>query len=147
MLTTIGTILNNQTPPLLNCRVELVKSDGKIIACHDDKAKDDEGKKGIRCAQCSGLVTTAEYKGTVEGKHEHTFFNPAGIIFKIRCFHQAPGTYQKGEQSTEFTWFANHSWQITLCRICHIHLGWKFSGELGIFLGLIKKRLVEEEDS
>lgn len=76
----------------------------------------------------------------VDGRHQHLFFNPAGIAFEIRCFAAAPGTICHGAPSAEFTWFAGYRWRIALCAHCHAHLGWRFTGE-GLFYGLIASQL------
>ena len=77
---------------------------------------------------------------TVNGRHEHAFFNPAGIAFEIRCFHAAPGTALHGAASAEFTWFAGYRWRIALCATCHTHIGWLFTGD-DLFYGLIAHQL------
>jgi len=77
----------------------------------------------------------------INGRHEHAFFNPAGIAFEIRCFRQAPGTETQGDPTSDFSWFAGYRWQIALCTTCHTHLGWLFTGS-GSFYGLIASRLI-----
>jgi hypothetical protein len=77
----------------------------------------------------------------VNGRHNHAFFNPAGIAFEIRCFSQAPGAIPFGKPSAEFTWFPQHHWQIALCTTCHTHLGWLFTNG-GAFYGLIADHLI-----
>jgi len=77
----------------------------------------------------------------VNNRHEHAFFNPAGIAFVLRCFRQAPGVSPCGEPTGEFTWFPGFRWQIVLCATCQTHLGWLFTGTQSFF-GLIATRLV-----
>ena len=95
----------------------------------------------MRCATCGAEVTRREQAMTVNGRHEHAFFNPAGIAFEIRCFRLAPGATARGEPTAEFTWFSGYRWQLALCTACHAHLGWRFTGESS-FHGLIAARLV-----
>ena len=77
---------------------------------------------------------------TINDRHEHAFFNPAGIAFEIRCFRRAPGAVPHGEPSAEFTWFPSYRWQVVLCATCRAHLGWLFING-GSFYGLIATRL------
>jgi hypothetical protein len=47
-----------------------------------------------------------------------------------------------GPPSLEFTWFAGHSWRITICAGCLTHIGWFFSASGGQgFFGLIPDKL------
>ena len=97
--------------------------------------------KAILCRQCGHRITAAAHAIEVNDGHHHTFFNPAGIIYEIRCFSSADGCLQYGPFSDEFTWFAGYTWRLALCAACSLHLGWYFSsGELG-FYGLIGKNL------
>ena len=80
----------------------------------------------------------------IDGLHEHTQVNPHGFVWTFRCFRAAPGCVRRGPPSTEFTWFAGHSWQIEHCRRCDVHLGWLFRSEDRTFHGLIADRIVEE---
>jgi hypothetical protein len=106
--------------------------------------------KGPRlvCRLCHGPVTSRGDAIEVEGRHQHTFFNPAGMLFEIGCFGAAPGCRVSGQPTAEFAWFAGYRWQYASCRSCDAHLGWFFSGGAGhAFHGLIVARLVEEERS
>jgi hypothetical protein len=94
----------------------------------------------IYCAACGHLVTRTDWRMSVAGAHEHTFFNPAGIVFRVVCFKEAPGVGVRGDATAEFTWFDGYKWRIALCGGCAGHLGWRF--EAGdIFFGLIKSKL------
>ena len=99
--------------------------------------------EAICCLACGAAVTGKDQKIQVSGSHSHTFFNPAGIVFELGCFHQAPGCLVVGAPSTEFTWFPGHIWRIALCRNCRIHLGWMFAMEGNTFYGLILSKLRE----
>ncbi|CAM2007002.1 cereblon family protein [Acanthopleuribacter pedis] len=110
--------------------------------------RDKRFRKRIACAACKAEVTSDEARLEMNQKHQHTFFNPQGLVFRVSCFHAAPGTIAIGSPSDDFTWFPGYRWQIALCTHCQNHLGWRFSGK-GSFFGLIENRLValeQEED-
>ena len=69
--------------------------------------------------------------------------NPSGVDFHVGCFEPAPGCITEGAPTLYWTWFPGCAWQLALCRACHAHLGWRFTGEQ-TFWGLILDRLVEE---
>ncbi|MBU1566977.1 MAG: hypothetical protein KJ630_15310 [Proteobacteria bacterium] len=99
--------------------------------------------EAICCLACGGVITARDQKIQVSGSHAHTFFNPAGIVFQLGCFQEAPGCQAFGETSSEFTWFPGHFWRIALCRQCRTHLGWLFAMEGNTFYGLILTKLRE----
>jgi len=105
------------------------------------KADEPGAKKAIRCRSCGQVVTDLSQKISVDGSHAHTFFNPAGIIFELGCFRQAPGCRMHGERTIEFTWFAGYSWCFALCAGCRTHLGWRYEGRTASFFGLILSKL------
>lgn len=102
----------------------------------------------LLCRHCRALVTTRGEAIEVEGRHQHTFFNPSGLLFEIGCFALAPGCLVSGAPTSEFAWFKGTRWQYSSCSGCGAHLGWRFltSGG-GAFFGLISNRLIEEERS
>ncbi len=124
------------------CRGEAGAADpaGHIAAKEETESKQE---KALLCTVCSAPITTAAQRIEKQGKHLQTFFNPAGIVYEIGCFLEAPGCLVYGPASTEFAWFAGHSWQIVYCSNCLEHLGWKFLGADGSFFGLIVNRLRE----
>ena len=102
---------------------------------------EEKPEKALLCKLCGNRITVAAHAIEVNDGHHHAFFNPAGIIYEIRCFSSAEGCVQYGPYSSEFTWFAGYSWRLALCSSCSVHMGWYFSsGELG-FYGLIGKNL------
>ncbi len=101
-----------------------------------------EQQKGLLCRVCQLLITTSRERIEKDGKHLHTFFNPAGIVYEIGCFRRAPGCLEFGPPSSEFAWFGGYSWQVVYCLSCQQHLGWKFSGEERFF-GLVVNKLSE----
>lgn len=82
----------------------------------------------------------------MSGTHAHTFTNPAGIVFRIGCFADAPGAASFGGENSAFSWFPGFVWRIALCASCGEHLGWRFREERSSahFFGLILDKVVEE---
>lgn len=102
----------------------------------------DEGPELV-CSRCGHVITRAGARVEIDGLHEYTQVNPHGAVWRFRCFARAPGCQPAGPPSSEFTWFAGHTWQIALCGRCQLHLGWAFRGPERRFHGLIADRLVE----
>ena len=109
-----------------------------------DEGSDERARRAIVCASCGTQLTDASQRIEVSGQHEHTFFNPAGLVFHLVCFASAPGCCGVGPFSSEFTWFPGHRWQIAVCASCSEHLGWHFAGD-STFTALIEARIVESE--
>ena len=84
-------------------------------------------EKALFCKSCGRLITYAEHAVEVDDSHHHTFFNPAGIIYEIRCFSSAEGCATARDASSEFTWFAGFVWRVAFCAGCSVHIGWHFS--------------------
>jgi hypothetical protein len=99
-------------------------------------------EKPLICSNCSAPITSGKEAVSVNGSHEHAFFNPAGIAFEIRCFKQAPGCLVQGDPTTEFSWFAGYRWQYATCGNCLTHLGWFFLSGNNSFFGLISDRVI-----
>jgi hypothetical protein len=94
------------------------------------------------CIQCQHPITTESRRMTVSGLHRHVFANPHGFVFEIGCFSSAPGCAAVGPFSSEFSWFPETSWQIAVCTVCGLHLGWRYEKDAsGDFYGLILDRL------
>jgi len=94
----------------------------------------------IFCAACGQSMTRQRWAVSRRDAHEHTVFNPAGKLFTIRCFADAPGVELHGDPSSDFTWFPKYRWIVAACRGCGVHIGWRFEGA-DIFFGLIKTGL------
>lgn len=114
---------------------------GTIDAEQDEPSHDEKEKRIIRCRLCAQALTDPTQRTEIDGSHNHAFFNPSGIAYEISCFRKAPGCLVHGEPSSEFTWFAGHSWQFVLCSACLTHLGWFFLGRENSFFGLINKKI------
>jgi hypothetical protein len=94
------------------------------------------------CATCGQLVTFEEARIHVLDSHEHRFMNPAGLLFHIGCFAEAPGCLVVGAPSDDYAWFPGFAWQLALCAACADHLGWFFQGRgAAPFFGLRLDRL------
>lgn len=114
--------------------------------CQADQQGLEEEDKGraLLCAACRHLVTRSNEKIDVHGKHAHVFFNPAGIVFELGCFREAPGCTFLGRPTLEFTWFDGYAWRVCLCSRCRTHLGWHYGNVHGPgqFYGLILSQLI-----
>jgi hypothetical protein len=101
------------------------------------------GGRPILCRACGRRITAHEEKIAVNGSHQHTFFNPSGIVYELGCFRLAPGCQEAGPATTEFTWFAGYAWRFVLCAGCGSHLGWSYAMRESSFFGLILAQLRE----
>ena len=97
----------------------------------------------VACAACRGFVADNRARIDVDGAHSHTFINPAGLIFRVSCFADAPGVASVGEEERYFTWFAGFAWRVALCRACGGHLGWSYRRVASMFVALIDDRVVQ----
>ncbi len=97
----------------------------------------------VLCRECLFPITREEARTSMAGDFQHTFANPAGIVFTIGCFQTAEGCAQVGPASDEFTWFNGFAWRVGVCRGCLTHLGWFFAAPSGAaFWGLILDHLI-----
>jgi hypothetical protein len=102
-----------------------------------------DAETAILCRNCRHPVTHPQERIAMAGNHRHSFVNPAGLVFEIGCFRQAPGCRHAGPASPEFSWFPGYHWRIALCRGCQVQLGWRFESSVGgRFSGLILTRLL-----
>jgi len=118
-------------------------SSGEVEAATADPREKDE--RPVRCAACGAAITVAGAAAEVGGQTDHAFFNPAGVLFEIRCYDSAGGCVVHGEPTCEFTWFPGHAWRYAACASCGTHLGWQFLGEEQSFFGLIRRLLYEPD--
>jgi hypothetical protein len=95
----------------------------------------------LRCTACDHAIAREQARIDVQGKHVHTFVNPAGHEFTVRCFGEAPGCRGMGDESTFWTWFPGFAWRIALCAQCGTHVGWSFRGAAEAFWGLVVERV------
>ena len=94
----------------------------------------------LYCTGCGHLISRTRWQISCRGDHAHTVFNPAGHLFQIGCYSDAPGAIPGGDASEEFTWFPGYAWRVALCGNCGRHMGWQFLGD-DEFFGLITAHL------
>ena len=94
------------------------------------------------CIDCGHLITRQRWALSMGG-HEHTFANPAGQVFVVRCFVEAPGASRTGNPSDAFSWFRGYQWSFAHCNGCGRQMGWWFEGDgpPRTFAALIAARL------
>lgn len=104
-------------------------------------ALDDEDE-AVVCAFCGHVVARLADRRHVDGRHTHSFRNPAGFRFVIVCFAEAAGCATVGPAIHEHTWFAGFAWRVAVCGACGEHLGWRFEGEGQMhFFGLVRDHI------
>lgn len=103
-----------------------------------EEKTDIQQQKTVRCRNCEHEITKPSF---AVQPHEHTFRNPAGYSFHVLCYSDAPGAAEAGDATDEATWFPGHVWTFALCKQCHHHLGWWYTGKTR-FAGLIATRLI-----
>lgn len=99
--------------------------------------------EAVRCRFCGHTITSRRKATQVGGAHEHTFRNPSGYSFHLKCFSDAPGSLRVGGATAADSWFAGYEWCYAVCGECHEHLGWWYVAVAGgeSFAGLIATRL------
>lgn len=95
------------------------------------------------CAACRALLADDARATERAGAHRHLCANPAGVVYPIRLFVGSWSVAAVGTSSAAHSWFPGSTWQIAVCRRCHLHLGWLFH-EAAPFAGLIEGAFVEE---
>lgn len=93
----------------------------------------------MRCARCDHVLTSEQARIEVHGRHAHTFMNPNGVIFDVRCYADVPGSTNEGVPDSATSWFPGTAWTYTYCATCRGHIGWSYvqlDGG-GTFYGLI----------
>lgn len=99
--------------------------------------------RSIHCATCATYLTHSKHAIRVDAAHEHSFVNPQGYLYRIRCFGFVDNVSSAGEPSREFTWFSGYAWTVLLCRQCSQHVGWQFDAVSARFYVLIVDRVVD----
>ncbi len=98
-------------------------------------------EQAVVCAHCTHVLTGARACTERGGAHAHTFVNPSGVMFDVRCYAPVPGARAYGEVSGFWSWFPGYAWQVALCGGCGAHVGWAFHGG-DAFVGLIADAVV-----
>ncbi len=114
-----------------------------ILSIEEDVREKEEEKRAIICRSCRNVITYPDRIVNIEGQHSHVFTNPAGISFKIGCFSEAPGCFNTGALTDEYTWFSGFSWCFAICAGCFNHLGWFYTKGDSFFYGLILDSIAE----
>ncbi len=130
--------------PLQLYRIQLTSQKKNRPGPESDTRGKEQDETPLICSHCSSAITTDREAVTVNGQHEHAFFNPAGIAFEIRCFRRAPGCRIQGKPTTEFSWFQGYSWQFAHCNNCLLQLGWFFQSarQQKTFFGLMSSKVI-----
>lgn len=124
----------------------MLDADAPSLAPAGDTTTAPQREELVLCRACGFLVSKGQWRISVNGAHEHVVFNPAGRLFRVWCFSEAPGAAAFGPPSLDFTWFRGHAWQIALCQACDSHLGWRFTtAGTHAFHGLSAAALVVRE--
>jgi len=132
--------------------LRLRESDGKKAPSAGEPADESREKarpktrQTIVCAACGHAITDSASRMERAGRHQHTCVNPAGIVYRIGCFRDAPGCVSVGPSSTYYSWFSGCAWQVAVCGGCTAHLGWAFADADARFHGLILARLAERDE-
>ncbi len=119
----------------------LSEAEASVVEEYGEKAVQ---RRIFLCTACGNPITTDIARISVGGSHLHVFTNPAGFVFRVALFSEAPGCVHAGIPTREHTWFSGFAWSYALCAQCGSHLGWIYSSGNGSFFGLIADRLVEK---
>jgi hypothetical protein len=130
-------------PAALWLKTPAAPEKGDSTAPGDAVREEERDERLILCRECLFPITREEARTSISGAFQHTFANPAGIVFTIGCFSTAEGCAYVGPASDEFTWFNGFAWRVGVCRGCLAHLGWYFAAPSGAaFWGLILDHLI-----
>jgi hypothetical protein len=111
---------------------------GQVKPAEEEK----EEEKAIFCKSCGCKITAYDQVTIINGQSQHTFNNPAGIVYTIGCFMTAEGCINQGSPTPEHTWFPGFSWSFAHCSRCYRHLGWFYRADSKSFYGLILDNLM-----
>jgi hypothetical protein len=113
---------------------------------NEQREQRDDVERAVRCARCGHALTTEKQRIEVHGRHAHTFMNPSGVIFDVRCYGDVPGAACEGVPDSATSWFPGTAWIYAHCAQCKCHVGWRYvridEPEAGrVFFGLIADTL------
>lgn len=112
-----------------------------------ERTRQKKKKEFLICKNCSHIITSLDYKIEIDGRHIHTFKNPAGVVYTIGCFSKAVGCFNFGDLTEQYTWFPGFAWCYANCFNCFMHLGWFYQSNQNRFYGLILNHLTAGEPS
>ena len=131
----------------ISSRFLLKFTDKQILEINEELSQkifiEEKEKLDILCGNCRYTISTLDDMIDINGFHFHTFRNPAGIDFRIRCFSSAGGCTVVGVPTMEYTWFPGYRWSFALCSHCFSHLGWFYQSDEMNFFGLIQDNITE----
>jgi hypothetical protein len=92
------------------------------------KTTDGGRNKGKRylCAECGLPVAESGSLFKINGTHEHSYTNPAGVRCNFLTFLSCENILVDEELYREHSWFPAYGWRFLICRGCMNHLGWKY---------------------
>ncbi len=107
-----------------------------------EKDKNDKEPKEYYCVICGALISESGALIQINGSHNHSFVNPAGVRCNFTTFVHCENVLVHEDLYIEHSWFPGYGWRFLLCRRCYQHLGWKWDpvGEGGKpdgFFGLL----------
>lgn len=97
----------------------------------------------IVCKLCRHRLADADLMHNINGKIEHEFTNPFGIVHRFRSYNDAPGCKIQGSREAADTWFLGYTWRICTCGKCDTFLGWLFEAN-DSFFGLLISKITQE---
>ena len=134
-----------------HCRLLRKLSDKQIFEINEEVSQtiftEEKEKNDVLCGVCKHNISSMDEMIEVNGSHQHTFKNPVGIVYRIRCFSSASGCMLIGAPTTANTWFPGFSWNFALCSQCFSHLGWFYQSTHMNFFGLILENIIENSST
>lgn len=108
---------------------------------HDESQQGEDVERAVRCSRCGHALTSANERIEVFGRHAHTFMNPSGVIFDVRCYRDVPGATCQGVPDSDTSWFPATAWIYAHCAngACRGQVGWRYVHleDGAVFFGLI----------
>lgn len=104
-------------------------------------------ERAVRCGRCGHALASEKARIEIAGRHAHTFMNPGGVIFDVRCFADVPGAVIEGVPESVTSWFPGTAWTYAHCALCKGHVGWRYVRIVdapATFFALIVDRLAEQ---
>ena len=117
--------------------------DPKLKAILESQNEEPEGY--IYCIACASVITSADQKIEMGGRHDHYLSNPHGFEFHVGCFANALGCDISGPPEPADSWFQGYQWQLATCANCQAHMGWFYTATHGdnYFYGLVLDHIEE----
>jgi len=97
-----------------------------MLAYVKSSADDDKKRKNYHCAQCGVFITQSGALVSINGSHEHSYVNPAGIRCNFMTFLASENSLALEDLYLEHSWFPGYGWRFLICESCFQHLGWQY---------------------